>query len=412
LKKKILFLYAVFLALIMLAPSLNVTTQSGFGINCVAGISQNSLEITANITLSQTPRCIAVNDETNKIYFGFDAGLIILDGETEKVGAEILLDHSVYNLEINSQINHIYAYGYYGSSNEEKISVIDGTTNLKVGEISTDSKHYIGSFAVNPVTNLVYVGFLTRILGEYDQVQIYNGENLTLIASVNIPGSNLHRYQVGLGVAVNSQTNKIYAAWSGNNTLSMIDGNTRTIIKTVSPSTFFANLMVNSYTGYLYARPGSYNSSASPSVLNGETLEEVTSMDFGLLAIDPVNNFLYVTNLWTFDRLNGTTHDVIDSLEMQLSGIFCSVAVNPMTSKIFINSGYDKQVYVVSVSEPSSSQSSTPSVAPLSSSPSATPSSTLDQTGGLPLSTVVVVIVAVVIFLLIVAVAFRSIKRK
>jgi hypothetical protein len=145
-----------------------------------------------------------------------------------------------------------------------------------------------------------------------------------------------------VSVAVNPDTNKVYAMWTGNNSLFMIDGNTHHITKNVIPSYVSRTVMVNSYTNYVYV---------GKAVLNGETLEQVTpDLTDEIKAVDPVHNLLYTfsgnTNL---SRLDGSTHGLIDSLKLHWTffSIYDRAAVNPATSKIYITNYSGNQTCVV-----------------------------------------------------------------
>lgn len=280
------------------------------------------MTISANITLTKKPYCIITNDETNRVYVGVDNGLIVIHGDTNQVMAEITLSNRVEALAVNPLTNRIYA-GISGGN----IAVIDGATNLKVGEIGvTIGTSY--EIAVNPVTNRVYIMESSPYVGGYDAVGVRNGETLQLITSVPL---GVTAYVELIGIAVNPNTNKVYATWTGNNSLFMIDGNTNLVTKSVVLSSFRSRVMVNSYTGYVYS---------NTSVLNGETLAKVTPGQTNeVVAIDPVHNFLYIVdysdNLY---RINGSTHAVVDSLKLQWDFIpgWDSVAVNSKTSKVYV----------------------------------------------------------------------------
>ena len=303
--------------------------------NWIAKESYGPLEVIANITLDKEPKCIAVNDETNRVYVGVEGGLVVIDGETDEVLTEILSDTEVVALAVNPQTNRVYA-AVYG----ENVTVINGATNQVVGGI-LERVYNSYELAVNPVTNLVYIADWTTILGEYDRVRVYHGENLTLIETVNIPGSNESTTIQRVGVAVNPDTNRIYATWRGNNTLHVIDGNTHEITKTVEPSSFSDTVTVNQYTDYVYV---------GKAVLDGETLVEVTSDYQGdLKAVNPLSNILYTTQYENLYALNGSTHAVLDSLELHwwISSYFDPIAVNPQTSKIYMINYQANQVSVV-----------------------------------------------------------------
>jgi len=294
--------------------------------------------VVANITLGKHPYCIATNNETNRIYVGVDGGLVVLNGETDQVLAEIPLGDDVVALAVNPLTNRIYA-GIYGKN----VTVIDGATNLKVGAIP-QGLYNSRELAVNPVTNLVYIGDWTVVVGQADSVRVYNGENFQYVTSVAL---GISTYIERVGVTVNPNTNKVYATWSGNDNLYMIDGYTHTITENVYPSSFSTTVTVNSYTNYVYV---------GNAVLNGDTLEQVTSGYTGeIKAIDPVHNLLYtVSNYENLCRLNGSTHGVIDSLKLHwtFSSTYDRIAVNPTTFKIYITNYYGNETCVVSAGTP------------------------------------------------------------
>lgn len=303
--------------------------------NWSAKVSYGPLEVIANITLDKEPFCIAVNDETNRVYVGVEGGLVIINGETDEVIEEISLNPEVVALAVNSQTNRIYA-AVYG----ENVTVINGANNQIVGTI-LERVYDSYEIAVNPVTNLVYIADWTTIMGAFDRVRVYDGETFTLTETVNIPGSNESTVVQRVGVAVNSDTNHIYATWRGNDTLCLIEGDTHEITKTVKPSSFSDVVTVNQYTDYVYV---------GKAVLDGETLVEVTSDYQGSLkAVNPLSNILYTTQYENLYALNGSTHSVIDSLELHwwISSYFDPVAVNPQTSKIYMVNYQADQVSVV-----------------------------------------------------------------
>lgn len=335
---------------------------------------------------------------------------LVIDGDTDQIIGEIQLGDnltSVNTIAVNTQTNRIYVGAYFF------VTVIDGATNLKVGVINQLANDQY-ELAVNPVTNRVYISDYAMYQGDYDSVHVYDGETLALITTVNIPGSNTHPYVESVGVAVNPNTNKVYATWSGEDTLFMIDGDTNAITKTAN-SSFSKDeptVMVNPYTNYVYV--------GGSTSFNGETLEVVPSTYFGnIRAVDPIHNFLYATESGTLHRVNGTTHEVIDSLKLPIwdESPDDSFAVNPKTSKIYITDTYTDQLYVISARTPTpSSQSTETPSSPPTASPSSAQTSAPGQTGFLPLSQeVAIIIVAIVLVPLIivfVAVAIRRQRRK
>lgn len=284
--------------------------------------ANDPMTIIANISLTKAPYCIATNDETNRVYVGVNDGLMVLNGDTNQVIADIPLGDDVVALAVNPTTNRIYA-GIYGKN----VTVFDGATNLKVGEIA-ERLYNSYELTINPTTNRVYVADWSTIVGVADSIRVYNGQTLQLINTVNLGlSTNIER----VGVTVNPNTNKVYAVWTGNNSLFMIDGTSNLITKNVLPSFFSRNPMVNTYTGYVHV---------GTSVLNGETLEQVTpSLSGEIIAVDSAQNHLYIISSNTnLSRLDGSTRSLISSLRLN-SMFFTSsdrAAINSRTSKLYV----------------------------------------------------------------------------
>ena len=300
--------------------------------------SVGPLQFVTTITLDKEPECIAVNEATNRVYVGVEDGLLIIDGETDTVITEILPDVNVVALAVNPQTNRIYVADY-----GDNIFVIDGATNQQVG-IIPEGIYDQYELAVNPTTNLVYIADWTTILGNYDHILVYSGETFTEVTQINIPGSDEHTYIERVGLAVNPETNLVYATWSGNNNLYVIDGDTHEILENVSPSSFSREITVNTYTNYIYV---------GDAVLDCDTLVEVFSDYEGTLeAVDPVNNLVYTVGYSGGDYnlyvLNGTTHGIMTSLELDwyFSSYSDCVGVNCETDKVYLVNSSENQIPV------------------------------------------------------------------
>jgi DNA-binding beta-propeller fold protein YncE len=302
------------------------------------GASVGPLQIVATITLEKEPECIAVNEETNRVYVGVEDGVMVIDGESYNVVADIPLEAEVIGLAINPQTNRIYAVVY-----GERVAVIDGATNQIVDEMPEaifDSSSGVG-IAVNPFTNLVYIEDRAVAMGSYDCVQVYSGETNTFVTSLNVPGTNTHTTMEEVGLAVNPVTNRIYVTWSGNGTLHMFDGNSNEFMGSVKPSSFSEGVIVNTYTNYVYV---------GNVVLEGETLVEVSSGYEGdLEAVDPANNLLYTVDYGDLYVLNGTTHETVTTLELDwwFNSYTDCVGVNSETYKIYLVDNSENQIPVL-----------------------------------------------------------------
>ena len=299
----------------------------------------SSLELVATITLQRKPVSIAVNEATNLVYVGTNRSLVVIDGETNEVIAEVPLGESEKwvvgeSVVVNTQTNRIYAQGIQDES--ICVKVIDGTTHEVVGEIP-ESPTSSWEIAVNQATDLIYIADSTTIQGRADYIHVYDGETLELVTSIEIPGSREPYYVQHAGVAVNPETNRIYVTWTYHGQIFIIDGNTHNITNDIEPSSYSTNIMINPSTNYLYL---------SDLVLDGETLEEVdTTYEGRLGALNPSTNLLYVTKHPDLYVLDGTTHKSGPTLK--LNKVVQDLAVNSKNGIIYLTHWSEQEVSVV-----------------------------------------------------------------
>jgi DNA-binding beta-propeller fold protein YncE len=327
---------------------------------CLAAQESTVLEVVTTITLDKEPFCIAVNEETNRVYVGVDRGLIVLDGETDEVVEEIPMEmdevveetfgdvvFAIDVLAINPQTNRMFAS--WGG----QVSVFDGVTNKEVGEIpclgadELTSPEESYAFALNPTTNLVYIADRTIYKDRYDRVLVYDAETGELVTSVNIPGSNEILYEEYVGVAVNSETNRVYVTYSVMASIYVIDGNTHKIIKSrencfsIPYGDQMVDTLINPNTNIIYFI-------GHREKIDGETLESIGESYQGYLrAVDTQNNLLYTTSSEELYVLDGTTHERLASLELGWSVSMHEVAVNSKTDKVYLVNRSDKEISVV-----------------------------------------------------------------
>lgn len=305
------------LLLVILASTFNVSTYA--------------LEMVDIITLDKKPESITVNEKINLVYVGVEGGIIVMDGETEEIVTEIPLNGTPRRLVVNPLTNRIFA------STDGCLYVIDGANN----QVVTSSKDAAGFRAYNPVTNLVYDAGIAWFIGDYDVVNVYDGETLRLKTSIRIPNSNEPGPIARLGIAVNPETNRIYVGWSINGTILVIDGNTHEIEKTAELHAAVEILACNPFNNRIYLLDGDI-------VLDGETLKRVELPWRGrILAIKFTASYsiLYTSRGYDVSVLDGDTHDVLFS--STLDEYINQLAVNSITGKIYVSHYDARKISVV-----------------------------------------------------------------
>jgi hypothetical protein len=246
---------------------------------------------------------------------------------------------------INQQTNRIYVGGL------SNITVLDGNSNTIIGSIPKLGT----SFSINPLTNLIYFASPAVFLGEYDNVTVYSGATLQLVKTINIPGSEKSTLSHVGSVAVNPNTNMVYATFQtvGRSafsetfgTIYKIDANNdHAVVKSASYDTEANELIINPYTNYVYA---------GSSILDGGNLSKLEQKYAGdLNDIDPIHNLIYTIDkqyTYTFDTastksslksqtiyvLDGETHKTVSSFKLDLDFESIALALNPNTSKLYL----------------------------------------------------------------------------
>jgi DNA-binding beta-propeller fold protein YncE len=166
---------------------------------------------------------IVVNPNTNKVYLDYGA-ITVFDGTTYTVTAKIP-GTTLGGLAINPVTNRLY------DTYEGNPEIIDTSTNTVLGTIPVG---YATIDAVNPVTNKIYFGNSGYSGANEDIIYVINGSTNTIVQKLQVGIDN--RQTIGdVQIGVNPNTNKIYVANYGSNTVSVIDGSPTT--KPLPPST-------------------------------------------------------------------------------------------------------------------------------------------------------------------------------
>jgi DNA-binding beta-propeller fold protein YncE len=227
-------------------------STSGF-VSVIDGTTNKVIE---NFPVAAASSSLSVNPQTNMIYVvgrnsstsGFVS--VVIDGTTNELVKNITMDSDVTptDIDVNPRTNIIYVVGRDSSKdgpliNEQRsirqsvtdgfgsdstsgfVSVINGTTNQIIENITTDSDVASMSVVVNPQTNKVYVtgylsfdpnsSFVSVIDGTTNEVENYN-------PLINIGSSD--------GLDLNPNTNLIYVFSSSSESVSVINGTTNRIM--------------------------------------------------------------------------------------------------------------------------------------------------------------------------------------
>lgn len=309
-----------------------------------------------------------INPQTNTIYLSYrDLNLVLAVDITTKVITKIPIFKPKY-IQINPETNMVYVIA------NGKVSVIDGATNKKVKEIQ-ENVPFARFLSINPLTNLLYVSYnngsdKSRKKNPIDKVVVFDGSTHLKIKEIS---KGLREPE---GLAVDPQSNRIFITNSKISTISVMDGNSNIVIDQIEIprdklgwlSSSWQRLdnvvMINNKTKLLYVvgTVGSSDSSGGAEqfclfvvYINDKRLIKRLVLDGSAsdicasVGINPQNNSIYIRKqsknaILIMDEFAETNRVSVELIKMGfLKKIFSDKAdpiiVNPATNKVYQTEG-------------------------------------------------------------------------
>jgi YVTN family beta-propeller protein len=193
--------------------------------------------------------------------------------------------------------------------------------------------------AANPATNQIYVANFGTGTDPGSTMTVINGatDQTTTVTVGNRPEF----------FVINPVTNKIYVNNRRGGTVSVLDGRTNTVIKTITGFDFPIGSDVNPITNRIYVANSGNGTDQTVGVIDGTTDTLINTITVDLvplgLAVNPVTNKIYVMNQCGTSNnctSNGTV-TVIDGATNQTTSIPVDwnpqvILVNQLTNKIYV----------------------------------------------------------------------------
>ncbi len=263
-------------------PVTNKVFVANEGDNSVSVIDGNTFD-TSTVPV-WTPNFVLVNPQTNKIYVSTDGTLpaiAVIDGSTLTVSSLFTGENIGFGpkpMALNPVTNKIYAV-----TTRNNLVVIDGATE-SITEIPVGGDSLPGCVAVNPVTNKVYV----TIQGHESVVIVVDGTSNAIIGRLRVG-------DVADAVEINTVTNRIYVGNLFDDTVSVIDGATDTVLSSipVQVSYFGAGIAVNEATNQIYVDGYQEYMSQIAGATNRITGQAAVGLAPFLLEVDTASNVLF-----------------------------------------------------------------------------------------------------------------------
>ena len=301
------------------------------------------------IKVGSEPRNLAINPITNTIYVAnyLSDTISVLDGNNgDKVISNIKVGKSPAGLAVDLTRNLLYV------SNERlnTVSVIDGRTN------QVKSNFTVGlsptSIGINPVTNTIYV-----ISSLTHSISVVDGATYVLLKMLTVGKSPT-------SIGINPVTNTIYVTNKDSNTTTVVDGRSNHVITNIHVGHSPYSVDVNPKTNEIFVTNRGFpadgvittvTDSMSVSVINGYTNEVIKTISVGNspegIAVNPITNTIYVANSgsYSISILNGSDNGskALDKVNLvtknftelpQIYNLATYLAVNPKTNKLYITS--------------------------------------------------------------------------
>jgi YVTN family beta-propeller protein len=190
-----------------------------------------SLAVLDHFQVGDQPTYVAVNPDTNRIYVALHGsnGVAVIDGATDTVAGIIGAEAGTFGIAVNRNLNRVYVSNRDVSS----IVTIDGATNsvLSSQTIKPDPPRSVPyELDYNENSQKLYV-----VYGPHDipnKVWVYQATagGLLPLTSIDVGDGGA---QGGGGIAVNPSSNHIFVTNSAENSISVIDGVTDTVVSTI-----------------------------------------------------------------------------------------------------------------------------------------------------------------------------------
>jgi YVTN family beta-propeller protein len=255
-----------------------VTGASG----SISVINGSNTELLSYIALDGAPLKTAINPKTGTVYVTEPRNnlVAVINGTTNRVVATIRVGNRPAGVAVNPATNMVYVANW--NYPDGFVSVIDGSTNSIVANITLGTGASYG-IAVNPNTNKVYVDSYVHSRDGSNIVSVIDGSTDKVVANVTVGASDLaghgvstipDAFRYGVDVAVNPQTNMIYA---DNNYISVIDGSTNKVVANVTLGSLPKGISLNPKTNLVYVP----DAEGDVQVIDGSTLGVLGKLDLG-----------------------------------------------------------------------------------------------------------------------------------
>ena len=288
------------------------------------------------ITVGSSPAGIAINTKTKEAYVADSSGdsnsITVINASNNMVIKTIKAGLEPLGIAVNGNTNMIYVADF----GESKVSVVNGTYHRLVANVTVGFQP--GKIRINPITNMIY----TIQQGAADHsISVINGTTNLFVKKIELGSFET------TGIDVDAQKNLVYVTYrinpGGNQTaigeVSVIDGKTNTIVKTIQVGSAPQDIAINPNTNMIYVTDDASENDVLS--INGITYQIVNTIPLPVyptgLGVNTRTNTIFAANEDnnTVSMMNGTD----DSFVSTIGGFNCPtfIGMNSNKSEIYVN---------------------------------------------------------------------------
>jgi YVTN family beta-propeller protein len=302
------------------------------------------------IHVGNKPVDIDVNPETKKTYVvNYDDNTLSIINSTNRGEKQIAIGDKPRSVAVNPTTNKIYVAHQTSSPS---LSVIDENNNYQILQENIPVGKDPLDIAINPITNKVYVANY----GD-NTISVIDGDTNRMKKSITV-GKN------PIKIAVDPNTNKVYVANYGDNTISVIDGNTDQVKKIIkdnidgNPYSIAVNTNTSQvYVGYSnlfhYSLINGINDQVFVDSNNENVKIAVTYPCPSDISMNQEKNIAYVSFNCKdhISMINGRSYESKPTQVVTLGETNTNIAFNAGTNQIYVVDRDSNILYVKDINE-------------------------------------------------------------
>ncbi|MBP1963923.1 YncE family protein [Paenibacillus aceris] len=300
--------------------------------NQIGVLDGNTNQVIGNVGTGDGTAFLAVNTRTNRVYAtNFRAGTVsVISGITNKLITNVSVGEHPFGIAIHRGRNRIYVANTSGT-----IVIIDGGTNRILQTLKVGGSPAL--VAVNERTNRIYVTNVGK-----DSVHVINGLTMRLIKTIKVGRNPI------ITPGILPQTNRIFVANNLSRFASVISGSTLGKSTPIQLGRRQSEIAVNPLTNRIYITSAQQVGKGKLYVINGQTNTIIRSLSiptFSSLLVNPLSNRFYIGDSETRDLFvyNGLTNSLLVKLRTGLSA--GNMTLNTRSNRIYV--GNERSITVI-----------------------------------------------------------------